>query len=134
MATELDHRQEHQVTHVNIDRQPDAVKKFFATLALTPEGSLLEMNGRPVAHVMPARATSAEPDETEWTPQLNHRRCDLVDKQFAGGLTPAEDAELARLTAGLRRFVGRVAPVPLDEVRNLHQQLLEKAALADSHA
>jgi len=122
------------VTLVNIDRQPDAVKNFFATLALTPEGSLVEMNGRAVVHIIPATAAPAEPDTTEWTPQLNHRRCDLVDKKFAGGLTPVEEAELTRLTAGLRHFVDRVAPVPLDEVRKLHQQLLETAALADSQA
>src|SRR5437868_2939170 len=112
MAPNLDRRPEEQVTHVNIDRQPDAVKQFFATLTLTPEGSLVEMDGRAVAHVLPADPAAVGPDEAEWTPQLNHRRCDLVDKKFAGGLTPAEDAELARLTAGLRRFVDRIAPVP----------------------
>jgi len=122
------------MTHVNIDRQPDAVKNFFATLALTAEGSLVEMNGRAVVHLTPAKPIVVEPDESEWTPQSNHRRCDLVDKKFAGGLTSVEEAELAQLTAGLRRFVDRVAPVPLDEVRKLHQQLLEKAAPADSRA
>lgn len=134
MEAESDRWQETQVTHVNIDRQPDAVKNFFTSLSLTPEGSLVELNGRPVVRVMPAPPSSDEADETEWTPAMNHRRCDLVDKRLAGGLTPAEDVELARLTAGLRKFVNRVAPVPLDEVRKLHQQLLEKAAAAESQA
>jgi hypothetical protein len=46
-------------------------------------------------------------ETTDWTPELNHRRCDLIDKKFATGLTPAEEQELATLTAGLRRFVER---------------------------
>jgi hypothetical protein len=39
-------------------------------------------------------------------------------------LTPAEEREL---TAGLRRFVDRVAPIPLEVVRRLHHEVLEKA-------
>ena len=120
------------MTHVSIDRQPDAVKEFFTTLALTPEGSVVELHGRPVAHMLPADALTVEGDITDWTPQLNHRRCDLIDKKFSAGLTPAEETELARLTVALRQFVDRVAPVPLEEVRRLHQQLLEKAAAAVS--
>ena len=122
------------MTHLNIDRQPDAVRQFFASLALTPAGSVVEMNGRPVAHVLPADVPPAATDATEWTPQNNHRRCELIDKKFASGLTPGETTELTLLTAGLRTFIARVAPVPLDEVRRLHQELLEKAAKADSHA
>ncbi len=105
---------------INIDCHPEAVKNFFATLSLTAEGSLVEMNGRAVVHMTPPQFALPEPIQSEWTPQSNHRRCDLVDKKFAGGLTPVEEAELAQLTAGLRRFVDRVAPVPLDEVRKLH--------------
>jgi len=51
----------------------------------------------------------------------------LIDKKFDHGLTPAENMELVSLTAGLREFVDRIAPLPLDDVRRLHQQLLEKA-------
>jgi hypothetical protein len=40
--------------HVSIDGQPEAVKRFFETLALPPEGSVVEVNGRPVARVLPA--------------------------------------------------------------------------------
>ncbi|MFO0810854.1 MAG: hypothetical protein U0746_19675 [Gemmataceae bacterium] len=115
---------------VNIDRQPDAVKRFFASLALTPEGSVVEMNGSPVARVLPAAAVPAAVGE--WTPDLNRRRCELIDKKYDAGLTPAEEAELAALREGLRRFMDRVAPVPLDDMRRLHQQLLEKAAAAES--
>ena len=122
------------MTHVSIDRQPEAVKQFFAALALTPEGSVVEMNGRAVARLMPADAVPNGAETVEWTPEHNRRRCDLIDKKFGGGLKPAEEMELATLTAGMRRFVDRVAPVPLEDVRRLHQELLEKAAASDSRA
>ena len=66
--------------------------------------------------------------------EKNRRRCDLVDKKFATGLTAAEAAELDALTVGMRRYVDRVAPVPLDEVRRQHARLLEVAAAADPAA
>jgi len=119
------------MTDVSIDSQPEAVKQFFKSLQLTASGSIVKMNGRSVARVMPADGDSAVADAHSWTPDLNHRRCDLIDKKFAEGLTPAESTELATLTAGLRAFVDRVAPLPFEDVRRLHQQLLEKAALAD---
>ena len=37
------------MTHLSIDRQPDAVKQFFRSLALTPEGSVVEI--RPASPV-----------------------------------------------------------------------------------
>jgi hypothetical protein len=131
MAPKSESLPETAMTHVNIDRQPEAVKQFFESLTLTPEGSVVEMNGRPMARMLPAEAEPANGDG-EWTPAKNHRRCDLVDKKYATGLTPAEETELATLTAGLRNFTDRVAPLPLDTVRRLHQELLEKAAGADS--
>lgn len=122
------------MTHVSIDRQPEAVKQFFESLALTPEGSVVEMNGKPMARMLPAEASPVRTEADEWTPERNHRRCDLIDKKFAAGLTQAEETELATLTTGMRRFVDRVAPLPLDDVRRLHQELLEKAAASDSRA
>ena len=82
--------------------------------------------------MLPAEAAAGANGAGEWTPADNHRRCDLIDKKFQTGLTLTEEAELATLTAGLRKFMDRVAPVPLDEVRRLHQRLLEKAAAASS--
>jgi hypothetical protein len=134
MSSRLDRRLEESMTHVSIDRQPEAVKQFFQSLALTPEGSVVEMNGRAMARMLPAEAMPGSAEPTEWTPELNHRRCDLVDKKFAGGLTAAEEMELAALTAGMRQFVDRVAPLPIEDVRRLHQELLEKAAASDSRA
>jgi hypothetical protein len=116
------------MTHVNIDRQPEAVKEFFTTLEIAPDGSVVEMNGKPLARMLPAESVPTEVDGGNWTPEHNRRRCDLIDKKFDAGLTPAEELELAALTAGLRKFVDRVAPLPLEDVRRLHQEVLEKAA------
>ena len=88
-----------------------------------------------VARVLPAEAgaVSANGDGAR-TPADNHRRCDLIDKKYQSGLTPTEEMELATLTTGLRKFMDRVAPVSLDDVRRLHQGLLEKAAQAKSNS
>jgi hypothetical protein len=83
--------------------------------------------------MLPVDAAPAS-ETTDWTPELNHRGCDLIDKKITIGVTPAEEQEFATLTAGLRRFVERVAPLPLEHARQLHQELLEKAAAADSRS
>jgi len=122
------------MTLVNIDRQPEAVKQFFKSLPLTPEGSVVEMNGKSVARVLPADAIANNSETIEWTAELNERRCNLIDRKYTTGLTAEEESELATLTAAMRRFVDRMAPVPLDDVRKLHRELLEKAAASDSRA
>ena len=113
------------MTHVSIDRQPEAVKQFFETLELPPEGSVVEMNGRPVARMLPANHR-----DSEWTEAKNVRRAELIDRDIAGTITPNETLELELLQEELQRHVERVAPLPLDYARQLHQQLLAKAGEA----
>ena len=122
------------MAHLNIDLQPEAVKQFFESLVLAPEGSVVEMNGRPMARMLPAETDAATNGASEWTPADNHRRCELIDKKYQIGLTPAEETELATLKAGPRHFMDRVAPVPLDNVRTIHPQLLEKPVAAQSNS
>jgi len=43
-------------------------------------------------------------------------------------LSPAEEAELALLQDVMYRYIDKVAPLPLDAARSLHQELLQKAA------
>ena len=61
-----------------------------------------------------------------WTSAMNQRRCDLIDQKYATGISADESAELESLTATMRHYINRVAPVPLEGVRRLHQQLLEQ--------
>jgi hypothetical protein len=68
-----------------------------------------------------------EEDEA-WTEAKNQRRCDLIDRKYAGGLTPPEAAELAQLQEEMLRHRQRVTPLPLEDARCLHQELLAKAA------
>jgi hypothetical protein len=114
------------MTHINLDVAEESVRRFVLALAHDPAGSVLEMNGRPVAWVVPAGATPADGDEP-WTEAKNQRRCDLIDRKYAGQLGPDEAVELARLQDEMLRHRQRVAPLPLEDARRLHQELLSRA-------
>jgi hypothetical protein len=114
------------MTHVNLDGVEEAVKQFVLAVAVDPAGSVLELNGRPVAWVVPAAAAPVNGDET-WTEAMNQRRCDLIDRKYAGTLTPPEVVELVQLQEQMLRHRQRVAPLPLEDARRLHQELLTKA-------
>jgi hypothetical protein len=82
------------------------------------------------------RMTNVEwPDGNEqWTDAKNERRCALIDRKYADGLTAAEAAELAVLQEQMLRYRQRVAPLPLEHARRLHQELLAKAARVQADA
>ena len=114
------------MTHVNLDGVDEAVRQFVLAVAVDPAGSVLELNGRPVAWVVPAAPAPANGDEP-WTEAKNQRRCDLIDRKYAGTLTPAEAVELVQLQEQMLRHRQRVAPLPLEDARRLHQELLNRA-------
>src|SRR5262245_1468292 len=114
------------MTHVNLDGVDESVKKFALAVALDPAGSVLELGGRPVAWVVPAGTSPGNGEE--WTESKNQRRCDLLDRKYAGGLTPTEAVELAQLQEQMLRYRQRVAPLPLEDAHRLHQELLTGAA------
>jgi hypothetical protein len=120
------------MTHLNLDTQPEAVRQFVLALSASPDGVVLESAGRPVACVVPAPKTTdgAGAPEGVWTDEKNRRRCELLDRKYDRGLSPAEEAELALLQEAMYRHIDRVAPLPLDAARALHQELLQKAARA----
>jgi hypothetical protein len=72
----------------------------------------------------PSRAPAAP----AWTEHKNQRRCHLVDKDIEGTISQAEKAELAHLQAELLAYRRHVAPLPLDDLRALQQQLLRQAS------
>ncbi len=120
------------MTHVNLDTQPEVVRQFVLGLSVSPEGVVLESSGRPVACVVPPPKTTNGPIEPEgpWTEEKNRRRCELIDRKYDQGLSPAEEAELTLLQDAMYRAIDKVAPLPLDAARRLHQELLQKAARA----
>ncbi|MGH8646842.1 MAG: hypothetical protein ACREX4_21235 [Gammaproteobacteria bacterium] len=67
------------------------------------------------------------PHATEWTDKKNQRRCELVDKEIEGTLSPAEQVELEKLQTEMLAYRRNVVPLPLDKLRELHQALLREA-------
>jgi hypothetical protein len=120
------------MTHVSLDEQDEAVKQFVLGLTVDPSGSVLELNGEPVACVVPPPKAMNGGQESEWTDAKNARRIELITKKHAGGLSPAEHLELANLQDEMLRFRQKVAPLPLEHARRLHQQLLTQAAAQKS--
>lgn len=62
----------------------------------------------------------------EWTEKKNNRRCNLIDKEIDDSLTVAEKCELEQLQREMQVYRQKVAPLPLEEVRTLHQHLKDK--------
>ena len=64
-------------------------------------------------------------NDGDWSDELNERRIELIDKDIQGNITKEESAELAGLQCKAIAFRDRVAPLPIEGARRLHQQLLE---------
>jgi hypothetical protein len=121
------------MTHVSLDGQEEVVKRFVLGLTADPNGSVLELNGRPVACVVPPpTAVNNSGAEPEWTDAKNARRIELIKKKHQGGLAPTEQVELSGLQDEMLRFRQKIAPLPLEDARRLHQELLVQAAAQKS--
>ncbi len=114
------------VHHIALESQDEAVKRFFLKLSVDAKGSVVEMNGQPIACLVPVAGNGKE-DVGKWTNAKNHRRCDLIDKEIDGTLTAQEAAELQQLQRAMLRYRHKVAPLPLAAARKLHQELLDRA-------
>lgn len=111
--------------HVNLDSQCDTVKRFISNLAADSSASVLEIDGRPMVCVVPmGKETNGYNASDEWNETKNARRCILIDKEISGMLTPDEVMELEGLQQEMLRHRRRVAALPLEDARSLHQQLL----------
>jgi hypothetical protein len=97
---------------------------FVAFTRATSETSTL-VSERPAVHHGTAPGVTAG---GEWTEEKNQRRCDLVDKEIDGTISAVEKVELAQLQAEMLAYRRKVAPLPLEELRKLHQELLRHAS------
>lgn len=61
----------------------------------------------------------------EWTPALNQRRVELIDKDIQGEISFEEKIELSGLTRIMRQLVDTESNVPLKGAKALHKKLLE---------
>ncbi len=68
----------------------------------------------------------------DWSDELNERRIELIDKDIQANITTGERAELAELQSRAVAYRDRVAPLPIEGARRLHQQLLEKKLQRES--
>jgi hypothetical protein len=120
------------VKHIELNRQGEAVKQFFLTLPVDPDGSVVELDGHALARVLPLKngAKSATLLPGPWSDSKNARRCELVDREIDGILTPEEAVELQALQEQFFQERRRLAPVALRDLRELHQTLLAKAQKA----
>jgi hypothetical protein len=98
-------RREAAVKRIELDKQGDLVKRFFQSLPPDAEGSVVELNGRAVARVVPLGkpVQGGVEHAGPWSEAKNARRCALVDREIDGTLTPEEAAELAILQEQMLR-------------------------------
>jgi hypothetical protein len=99
------------MTHVNLDAIEGPVRDLLLAACRDPSGSVLELDGQPIAWLIPAIPQSGHGEEP-WTDLKNERRCRLIDRKSATGLTEAETVELALLQAEMLRHRQRVASLP----------------------
>ena len=112
--------------YVSLDNQNDVVKQFVLSLTADRNGAVVELDGKEVMRVLPARNPAPATSEP-WTDSKNQRRSDLIDRKIAGTLTVDESSELADLQQQMLHYRDQVAPLPLDYARQLHQKLLRQA-------
>jgi hypothetical protein len=99
------------------------VKEFLTSLAISNKPSVFEVSGRRVYIMVRPAGNGAQADEP-WGVEKNRRRFELVDREIAGTITIEEAVELDELNTALDRWVQQVAPLPMDHVRKLHDELV----------
>jgi hypothetical protein len=120
------------IKRIGLHSQGEAVKRFFLSLPVDADGSLIELNGQAVARVFAIGkdGNGAELHPGPWTEAKNKRRCELIDKEIDDRLTSEETIELETLERQIDRHLRTVAPLPLEDARRLHRELLAKAEAA----
>lgn len=112
-----------QMKHVNLNTVSENVRQVI--LSFSANGAVFELDGRPVASLIPQQSDTDE--QTEWNTARNDRRCQLIDKSIASTITPEESVELDRLQTQMGRWLDQVAPLPMEHARKLHGELVELA-------
>ena len=78
------------------------------------------------------RPGNGDPHADVWTDAKNQRRAELVDRQIAGTLTEEERDELDHLQHQMRAYREKVAPLPIEDARRLHDELMDRARKAQT--
>jgi hypothetical protein len=99
---------------------------------LAPAGSRATSESSTRLKPAPHTDTPCDDEKRLWTSAMNQRRCQLVDKEIDDTISEEERTELDGLQSELVAYRQKVAPLPLDDLRKLHQDLLEKATRAEA--
>jgi hypothetical protein len=104
----------------------DTLDTKYAEVVQQVKGWPAELRQDLAREILQSLETDAPVSDGEWDEARNARRCELIDKDIQGRISREERRELESLTRQFRAYRQRVAPVPLEGARKLHQQLLEK--------
>lgn len=123
-------------TREDIEAAGESFRKLRESLSETLKGVLVALTRATSEtstlvswpQIRPPETTPRDPSKRAWTEEKNQRRCDLVDKEIDGTISAIEKAELEQLQAEMLAYRRKVAPLPLEDLRKLHQELLRKAS------
>ncbi len=106
--------------------QKDALLSFV-TRATSETSSLVSKLRQERSLSVPHMVKIPAFEGTEWNDDKNRQRCKLVDKEIAGTITQSEQSELEQLQAEMLSYRRKVAPLPIEGLRDLHAKLLRQA-------
>jgi hypothetical protein len=98
------------VKRIELNKQPEVIKQFLQSLAVDPEGVLLESNGQPLARVVPIPPSKPSKSSSLWSSDQEDRREFLIDRELEGSLTPEETEELKVLQRQMNEYLHRLDP------------------------
>ncbi len=110
---------------ISADLIDEPVKRFLTALSISPEPSVVEVNGRQL-FILVRSATNEPNARGPWSVEKNQRRHALIDRQVDGTISMEEALELAELNAAMDHWIDTVAPLPLDHARKIHDALVAK--------
>jgi hypothetical protein len=90
-----------------------------------------ELRQNLAGEILQSLETGSSTPPGEWNETRNARRSTLIDKEIEGELTPAERVELDLLQKKAVAYRDRVAPLPIEGARKLHEQLLARKRQSD---
>lgn len=112
-----------EAVEMMLETNRELAEKSVSNPSVTKEPLIVN----PAGLSLSSGSNAARPSErtsSRWTKEKNQRRCQLVDKEIEGTLSPSEREQLEALQAEMLAYRRRVAPLPLQDLRELHEELL----------
>jgi hypothetical protein len=110
-----------------LETNRELTEKSLTSQRVTREPLIVHSEGLSASGGSNGARSSKQPSSL-WTKEKNHRRCELVDKEIEGTLSHSEGEELEQLQAEMLAYRRRVAPLPLKDLREIHDELLQKSS------